>query len=269
MTTSLLRERYGPYAVVAGASEGLGAAFATLLAEAGLSLVLLARREGPLAALAADLEAAHGITVRTLACDLADPTWPQALEQSTLGLEIGLGVYNAASSFVGRLLDRPYAEAIRIVDVNVRGPIAFVHALVPPMQRRHRGGVVLMSSLAGLQGAPRLAAYAASKAFNIVLGESLWAELRPDGVDVVTCCAGAVRTPGYRTTASADAPGTLDARAVAAMTLAALGGGPLVIPGGVNKLASFVMRRMMSRSGAVRLMDRQTARLAETPARPG
>jgi hypothetical protein len=258
------RSRYGPVAVVAGASEGLGAAFAAALAARGISLVLLARRAGHLSPLAGELEAAHGVRVRTVACDLADASWVEALEKATRGLEVGLGVYNAAYSFAAKLLDRPCADALRIVDVNVRGPVAFVHALAPAMRDRRRGGLVLMSSLAGFQGAPRLAAYAASKAFNIVLGESLWAELLPDGVDVVTCCAGAIRTPNYLRTAKGDAPGTLDADAVAAATLDALGEGPLVIPGGVNKLAAFVMRRVMSRAGSVRLMGKQTDALDET-----
>ena len=254
---------YGPVAVVAGASEGLGEAFAEVLAGSGLDLVLLARRADVLAAVGARLGAQYRVKVRTLACDLADPAWHEALAEATSGLEIGLGVYNAAFSFVAPLLDRPLAEALRVVDVNVRGPLMFAHALAPAMVARGRGGLVLMSSLAGFQGAPRLAAYAASKAWNQVLGESLWAELRPAGVDVVVSCPGAIRTPGYRKTAQRDAPGTLDPADVARATLDALGHGPLVVPGGVNKLAAFMMRRLMSRRGVVAMMGSQTGALGE------
>ncbi len=131
------------------------------------------------------------------------------------------------------------------------------------MRARKRGGLVLMSSVAGFQGAPGLAPYAASKAFNIVLGESLWGELRADGVDVVTSCAGAIRTPNFATAAGAGAaepPGILDARAVAEITLDALGHGPVVVPGGVNKLALFLLRRLLSRRGAVGMMERSVAK---------
>jgi len=257
------REKYGPVAVVAGASEGLGAAFAERLAARGLSLVLLARRAELLASLAAKLEGAHHVTVRTLAVDLADASWAGKLEAETRDVEIGLAVYNAAYAFTAKLLDRPPADAFRVVDVNIKGPLAMVHALVPAMQRRGRGGVVLMSSLAGFQGAPRLSAYAASKAFNIVLGESLWAELAPSGVDVVTCCAGAIRTPNYQKTSKGEAPGTLDASVVAESALDALGHGPVVVPGGVNKLATFLMRRLMTRAGVIAMMGRQTESLGE------
>ena len=259
MTPSFL-ERYGKVGVVAGASEGLGAAFARALAGRGLDLVLLARRANALEALALDLHAAHGVNVRTVVADLAEPSFIDGLATATRDLEVGVAVYNAALSFTGPLLDRPLADALRVVDVNVRGPLRFVHELVPAMRARRRGGLVLMSSVVGFQGAPQLATYAASKAFNIVLGESLWGELRADGVDVVTSCAGAIRTPNYAKAAGAEAPGILDAHVVAERSLDALGHGPIVVPGGVNKLALFLLRRLLSRRGAVRLMQDNVAK---------
>jgi short-subunit dehydrogenase len=255
------RERYGTVAVVAGASEGLGAAFAEAIAARGLDLVLLARRADVLRGLADTIAAAHRVNVTPVACDLADGAFVEAIARATNGREVGLGVYNAAYAFTAPLLDRPVEDALRVVDVNVRGPLRFVHALAPAMRARGRGGLVLMSSLAGLQGSPRLSAYAASKAFNIVLGESLWAELRPDGVDVVVSCAGAIRTPGYQKTARGDAPGTLDPGDVAEETLSALGRNPMVVPGAVNKLASFVLGRMLPRRSAIAIMGKNTRSL--------
>jgi short-subunit dehydrogenase len=219
-----------------------------------MNLVLLARRAPVLGALAADLTSRHPIEVRPLICDLADAGFTEGLIRETAGLDVGVAVYNAAYSFVAPLLERPLEDALRVVDVNVRGPLRFSHTLVPPMIARGRGALVLMASLAGLQGSPRLAAYAASKAFNIVLGESLWAELAPKGIDVVVSCAGAIRTPGYAKALKKEAPGTLDAAAVAEATLAALGHGPLVTPGGVNKLATFFMRRLATRRAAIGIM---------------
>jgi short-subunit dehydrogenase len=213
--------------------------------------------------LAATLRASRGIEVRTVACDLADPSFADLLARATADLEIGVAVYNAAYSFLAPLFERPLADALRVVDVNVRGPLVLLHSLVPPMIRRGRGAVVLMSSIAGFQGSPRLAAYAASKAFNTVLGESLWAELAPRGVDVVVSCAGAIRTPAYAKAArvTKEAPGTLDAADVAEQTLGALGHGPLVIPGTTNKLASHLLRRLLSRRGAIGVMGRSVSGL--------
>jgi short-subunit dehydrogenase len=254
--------KYGPWAVVAGASEGLGAAFAGALAARGVNLLLLARRGDALRDVAQRLRAANGIEVRAEVCDLARPDLPAALAALTADIEIGLGVYNAAYAPAGDLALRPLDDLLQVADVNVKGPLIFARTLAPAMVARGRGGIVLMSSLAGLQGAPRIAAYAASKAFNIVLGESLWHELKPHGVDVVTCCAGAVRTPGYARSAKGDAPGTLDADVVAEATLNALGHGPVVVPGAINRIARFVMGRLLPRRSAIGIMARSTKELS-------
>ena len=250
--------RYGPWCVVAGASEGLGAAFADGLARRGVHVVLLARRAELLDDVASRIRKERGVEVRTLALDLADPSFAERLAAGPEGLDVGLGVYNAAYSYIAPLLERPLDDTLRVIDVNVRGPVRFVHALAPSMVARGRGGVVLMSSMAGFQGSPRLAAYAASKAFNIVLGESLWAELRPKGVDVLVSCAGAIRTPNYLATTRKEAPGTLDAAEVVEQTLGALGSRSMIVPGGVNKLARFFLGRLVSREGAVGIMAAST-----------
>jgi short-subunit dehydrogenase len=134
------------------------------------------------------------------------------------------------------------------------------------MIARKRGALILMSSLAGSQGTPRLAIYAASKAFNTVLAEGLWHELEGHGVDVIACCAGAVRTPGYAGAAQGDAPGTLDAEVVVEQALRALGRGPRLIPGVVNRVANWVMSRLLSRRMAIRIMARSTRDLSQPPA---
>ena len=254
-------ERFGRWAVIAGASEGLGAAFAEALAARGLNLVLLARRQALLDTLAADLRAKHRVEVRAVACDLSDVSFAEALSETCAELDVGVAVYNAAFSLVAPLLDRPREEALRVVDVNVRGPVLFSHAVLPAMVARGRGALVLMSSLAGFQGTPKLAAYAASKAFNTVFAESLWAELRPKGVDVLASCAGAIRTPGFAKALKKDAPGTLDAAEVVARTLDAIGRGPIVIPGWINVLANFFLRRLVTRRTAVNIMERSMAGL--------
>jgi hypothetical protein len=228
------------------------------LAERGLHLVLLARREAHLQAVAERLRASTNVEVRAEVCDMARADLPERLAALTSNTDIGLAVYNAAHAPVGDLVDRPVADLLMVVDVNIRGPLVFTRSLAPKMVERGRGGIVLMSSLAGYQGAPRIATYAASKAFNIVLGESLWSELRPRGVDVVVSSAGAIRTPGYAKTAGKEAPGTLDVDAVAEQTLDALGQGPVVVPGTINRIARFALGRLLPRRTAIGIFARQT-----------
>jgi short-subunit dehydrogenase len=253
--------KYGPWAIVAGASEGLGAAFAEALAERGLNLLLLARRGDHLQAIADRLRAGSRVQVRVDVCDLARADLPKAIEAATADLDIGLAVYNAAYVPVGDLIGRSIDDLLQVIDVNVRGPLVLVRALAPKMVQRGRGGIVLMSSLAGDQGAPRIATYAASKAFNTVFGQGLWKELAPRGVDVVVCCAGAIRTPGYATTAGKDAPGTLNADDVANQALDALGRGPVVVPGAINRVARFVLGRALPRRTALSIFARSTQEL--------
>jgi short-subunit dehydrogenase len=250
--------KYGPWAIVAGASEGLGAAFAQALARRGCNLLLLARRDDLLRSLAAHLRNQHRIEVQTAVCDLAHPDLARSLEALIAGIDIGLAVYNAAYVPVGEFVRLSLDDLLRAVDVNVRAPLIFTRTLAPGLTARGRGGIVLMSSLAGFQGAPGISTYVATKAFNIVLGEGLWSELRRLGVDVVVSCAGAIRTPGYAATVKSDVPGILDASVVAEQTLSALGHGPVVMPGAVNRLARFVLGRLLSRRMAIAVMARST-----------
>jgi short-subunit dehydrogenase len=255
-------KRYGPWALVAGASEGLGAAWAWALARRGLDLVLAARRRTLLEQIAVELRGRYAIEVRCLDVDLAAAGSLARLAEEASRLEIGLLVYNAAHAPVGDFAAVDAGSLERVADVNVRAPMLLARAVLPGMATRGRGGIVLMSSLAGNQGTARIAAYAASKAFNRVLAEGLWQELAPRGIDVVACCAGAVRTPGYATTAGRDAPGTLDAAQVAERTLDALRRGPIVIPGFVNRAAATLMVRLLPRRAAIRIMAGTTRRLS-------
>lgn len=256
------RQRYGPWALVAGASAGLGAAFAEQLAARGLNLLLVARRQDALDHLATGLRSGHGIEVRTLAADLGRPDLQAIVRQFTDGLDVGLLVYNAAHSVIGPFLDQPVEEHLRVVDVNCRGPLLLAHLLGAAMAKRGRGGIVLMTSTAGSQGGPWISTYAASKAFNLLLAEALWDELGSRGVHVVACRAGATRTPGYE--ASKPKPSwvpLLEPVFVADRALAALGRRPSVVPGWFYALSAFLMNRLMPRRMAIRIMGRATRKL--------
>jgi short-subunit dehydrogenase len=259
---STLREHYGPWAVIAGASVGLGEAFARQLASHGLNLLLLARGQAALDMLAADLRGAHGIDVRVLATDLARPDLSDVVQGVATGLEVGLLVYNAAASSIGPFLDRPVEDHLRVIDVNCRGPVVLAHLFGKAMAARKRGGIVLMTSTAGSQGGPWIATYAASKAFNLLLAEALWDELLASNVHVIACRAGATRTPGYA--ASQPRPSRvplLDPNHVAKKTLAALGRGPSIVPGAFYRFSAFIMDRLLPRRLAIRIMGRATRKL--------
>lgn len=258
---SAFRERYGPWALVAGASAGLGEAFARLLAARGLHVLLLARRQEALERLATDLRRAHGVEVRAEAIDLARRDLAAAVERTAAGLEVGLLVYNAAHSVIGPFVDRPLDEHLRVIDVNCRGPLTLAHLLGGEMARRGRGGVVLMTSLAASQGNPLLASYAASKAFELVLAEGLWAELRGRGVDVLACRAGATRTPGYAASRPRRSVPLMEPEDVARQALDALGRGPGVVTGALNRVAAFAFGRLLPRRASIGLMGRATRRL--------
>ena len=260
--TNTFRDKYGPWAMVAGASVGLGAEFAVQLGERGLKLLLVARGAEALEELAARIRAASGVEVRTASLDLGSADLAERVRALTEGLEIGLLVYNAATAHVGAFLAQSLQSKLAILDVNCRGPLILADALVPPMAARGRGGLILMSSLAASQGSPLVSVYAATKAFDLVLAEGLWYELAPKGVDVIACRAGATRTPAYEKTNPA--PGTtpvMEPAPVVRETLDALGKKPSMIPGAFNKVASFFLDRVMPRRLAVRTMGNATTKM--------
>ena len=262
MRATKFAQTYGPYALVAGGSDGLGAAFAEAIARRGLNLVLLARNKERLNETATRLRAGYSVDVLTIPVDLADS---QSVTQriAELDASIGLLVYNAAYAPIGRFEDVSADQLVLATDVNVRAPLMLTKLLSAPMIERGRGGIILMSSLAGSQGSPNIATYAATKSFTVILAEGLWKELKPRGVDVLTCVAGAILTPGYQQAESArPAPGALDARTVAEGTLNALGHGPIFVPGAVNKAARVLLTRLLSRRAAIAIMSKNTGGLS-------
>jgi uncharacterized protein len=255
------RERYGPWAFVAGASEGIGAEFARQIAARGVHLVLVALELDPLERIAAEIRAAHGVDVRTLALDLASPALLEAIRPLVDDIEVGLLVHNAAACPIGRFVEQELSEKLRAIEVNCRAPVTLVHHFGGPMAARGRGGVVLLSSMVGFGGVSMVATYAATKAFNLVLGESLWRELGARGVDVLACSPGATSTPGYLRATPRSGPPTMTPPEVVTEALSALGRQPTLVPGRSNRLASFLMRRVLPRSAAIRVISRATERL--------
>jgi short-subunit dehydrogenase len=228
-----------------------------------MNLVLVARRRAPLDELADELRRASSVEVRCYDGDLASAEFLEVLQSGTFGLDIGFLVCNAAQAPIGAFATRDVGDLMRVVDVNVRAAVVLLRAYLPDMLERGRGAAILMTSLTGNQGTPGIAAYAASKAFLRVLGESLWHETKDRRVAVLACCCGAVRTPGYKSAAGKDAPGTLDPEQVVETALRALGRKPVVIPGVVNRIATVVMTRLLPRRVSIAVLARSTGSLAE------
>jgi uncharacterized protein len=257
--------RYPGWALVAGASEGLGAAFARALAKRGLDIVLVARRKELTERLAEEIRGEFSVEVRAIALDLGTQDSIRTILAAIADIEVSVVVCNAALAPLGGFLEVDPARLMAAVDVNVRSPLALARALLPPMAARSRGALVIMSSLAGNQGSPRLATYAATKAFGRVLAEGLWHELRERGIDVLACCAGAIRTPGYLASAGKEVPGSLDPQFVAERALNALGKGPVFFPGLSDKLGAFVLGRLLPKRASIAIMAAASAGLREEP----
>ena len=253
--------RYGPWALVAGASEGLGAAWGLALARRGLHVLLLARREPELTRTAEAIRAATSVQVATAVVDLASPDFLTTLTPHLDGREIGFYVHNAAFAPHGPFLDQPLDAALRSLEVNCRVPLVLTHRLGSAMAMRGRGAIVLMSSLTAFQGTPLLTTYGATKAFNLSLAEGLYTELAPRGVEVLACCAGATTTPGFWRSSPQGAPGQLAPEQVVEEALGRLGRSAFMIPGRFNRLASWMMRRLMPRATTVKLLADQARRL--------
>lgn len=204
-----LAERYGPWAVIAGASEGIGEALAHRLAAAGVDVVLIARDESRLKTVAADLRTEYGRDARILPLDLTGPGLRQAVTEFCHGLEVGLLVYVAGA--VNRTVDfveDSYEASLRQLELNCVGPLALARTFSPAMLDRGRGGIVTVASLAALSGAARIAVFSAVKAFQVNLGEGMWAEMAPRGVDVCTAVLGQTWTPALERSGAAFDPAT-------------------------------------------------------------
>ena len=223
-------QKYGPWAVVAGASEGIGSSVARLLGERGVNTVLVARRQAALDEVAAKVHA----ETRTVALDLSGDDAHHALASAADGLDVGLLIYNAgADPNASRFLDKPLATWQALVRRNVNTVLGVCHHFGSGMAKRGKGGIVLVTSGAAWVGGDYLAAYGASKAFDLVLGEALWAELRPLGVDVLSMVLGATDTPAFRQVLHGrEFPGMADPDEVARQMLDNLAEGPTYPPGG-------------------------------------
>lgn len=235
-------EKYGPWAVVVGGSEGIGSAFANELAQRGINSVLVARTQSTLDEAAAEIrEANPGIEVRTVAVDLSTPAGGEQVISATEGLEVGTVVYNVGSEpKYGDFITHDWAMLEGRLHRNFMSKARLVHHFASLMAPRGRGALVLMGSVAGFGGSPGFALYASSKAFGHTLGEGLWFELRKHGIDVLTPVIGQTNTPTM-VKAYGRVEGAADAADIAREALDKVTDGPLWVE---EKVAGLVQDRI-------------------------
>jgi uncharacterized protein len=247
--------QYGPWAFIAGGSEGVGASFARKLAAKGVNLVLAARKPEPLAGLADEIQRQNAVAVRTLALDLTSPDMLARIKVATDDIEVGLLIYNAgADSTIAEFHDRDLADAERKIALNVMGPTRLAHHFGSGMRQRRRGGILIVGSLAAYAGNPRTAMYAGVKAFECIFAEGLWYELKPYNVHVLALMLSVTRTPAIaRMGLRFDVPGFLAAEPddVAQEGLDHLAQGPVWHAAGNEAVAQHL--RSLPRTEAVAL----------------
>lgn len=248
----MFHRKYGPWALVTGASEGIGQAFAEHLAERGLNLVLVARRGPLLEALAARLNHAHGVECLVVAADLSDPAAIDALVARTAELDVGLVVAAAGYGTSGPLLDAPLDVEIGMLVLNCNAVLALAWHFGRRLAARGQGGMVFMSSLLAFRGAPRAANYAATKAYIQALAEGLRSEWAAHGVDVVASAPGPIRS-GFERRANMQMGHAMPAEVVARVTLQALGRRTTVRPGWLSKLLGWSLA-LLPRWAQVRII---------------
>lgn len=259
------KDKYGTWALVAGAAEGLGEAFSRALATRGMNLLMADHQEERMESLARQLEAGFGIDTRRLVVDLADAGAAGTLTSESAELDCRLLIYNAAYSRVKPFQQASMSELDAYIDVNCRTPLKLVHGFGGSLAESGRqGGILLMSSLAGLIGMQLVAPYAATKAFTWNLAEALNHEWAGSGIDIMACIAGATATPAYLATKPEYGwlkPAVLDPDKVAAGALNKLGKKTRYIPGYSNRLNYFILTRMMPRRMAAGIANRTMGKM--------
>ena len=228
------RTRYGPWAIVTGASSGIGEATARQVAALGLDTVLVARNAGRLRTIATELEARHGVRTLVIAADLSTQKGLEQVEIATASIDVGLFVAAAGFGTSGNLTNANLRTELEMLDVNCRAVLVHAHHFGRRFADRGRGGIVLLGSIVAHQGVPKAAHYAATKAYVQTLGEGLRLELDASGVDVLVSAPGPVHS-GFGARAGMSISTAVKPDVVARGMIAALGRRGTQVPGALSK----------------------------------
>lgn len=254
---SKLAERYGPWAVITGASAGIGAEFARRVAGSGINVVLVARRRDRLEELASGIEDMYRVEVRVAPADLRSRDLVEVLRPVISDIEVGLLINCAGFGSSGPFLDMDSGVQESMLNLNCRAPLLLTHEIAQGMRERGRGGVVIVSSVNAFSGARGMANYNATKAFDLLFAEGLAGELKPYGVDVQALCPGGTISE-FQQVAGLDARRFgpfarlmfMSPAAVVTSSLRSLGRRVTVVPGLLNKLMVLTMKLLPRRAVA-------------------
>ncbi|MGA3012632.1 MAG: SDR family NAD(P)-dependent oxidoreductase [Bacteroidales bacterium] len=256
--------RYGDWAFIAGAAEGIGAAFSIALAEKGMNLILVDNNFPALNLLADELEKNFRISTLRIFQDLTKPDAVSACLEKSKSIDFRLVVYVPAFSPVGRFSSYTDEDIDRFLSLNNRTPIHFIHSLLKKRQKDKQYGIIMMSSLAGILGPPLSAPYAGTKAFTVVLAESLFYELKDAKVDIMACCAGPTSTPTYWSSNPGKQNKIIDVMQpskVAVYALKMLGKRSYCIPGWKNRLFYYILTRILPRKMAGNIVSKSIKKM--------
>jgi short-subunit dehydrogenase len=264
----MFRQKYGPWALITGASSGIGAEFTRQLAEKGLNLILVARRKEKLEDLANELKIQHSIQVKIIPLDLSRSDFMTSLRSVADSLEIGLLINNAGVDVAGEFLENKLEDELRMLDINCRAPLILAHELGQKMTERKRGGIIFLSSMVAYQGTPFRTTYAGTKAYNLLLAEGLGYELKKEGVDVLALSPGFTNTEMLEGVDFSHTPiKPMPVKPVVASALKALGHESSVVPGGMNQVINFLGKYLFTRSVNTTIFGKIMGKLGESMAR--
>lgn len=261
----LFKLKYGPWAIVAGAAVGLGEAYSLALAQRGINLLMVDNKAESLHDLAVKIEQTYGIQTRELPIDLAGKTAVNEIMHAIKNIECRLLIYNAAYSKIQFFTSMTEADLDSFIEINTRTAVKLVHAFAKRLKKNKLpGGILLMSSLAGLLGMQLVAPYAATKAFIWNLVEALHYELKVAKIDVMACIAGAIATPAYLETNpqyGTFKPQVMKPAKVAEKALNKLGRKVLYVPGVMNRISYCILTRLLPRRTASTIANRTMGNL--------
>ncbi|MCP4726691.1 MAG: SDR family oxidoreductase [bacterium] len=235
------KEKYGPWALITGASAGIGEEFAKQLAEKGMNLVLTARRLDKLEQLAGELKEEYSIDVRCVKCDLSDMEFMSSIRQAVNDIEIGLLINNAGFGIGGSTLSSDLNKELAQLNVHCRANIILTHEFGNKMIERKKGGIIFTSSVMGFFAAPFSVHYAATKAHNLFYGEGLFYELKDKGIDSQALCPGMTKTE-FHDAAGVNRIGGMHVTPVVKASLNKLGRKSVVVPGFGNKMSVLAIK---------------------------
>jgi len=264
LSDSKFLSRYGKWVLVAGAAEGIGAAFSEVLAKKGMNLVMVDINPDKLAELSSRLEGKFSVKTKQLVNDLSLPDAAGNCMDFIKDIECKLLIYVPAYSPVKRFLDNSQEELDKYINLNSRTPLHLVHLFTAHLKNRGGGGILLMSSLAGLIGPQFSAPYAATKAFSILLAESLSIELKRNHISIMACCAGTTSTPTFwssKPMLKNRWVSIMKPEEMAVMALNNLGNKTIYIPGWQNRLSYFLLTRILPRRFSAKLVSKEMEKI--------